>query len=187
MATFFSDHYTTTGVDQSSLPVLRSDAIPDSSRDHGRLMISRAAVTITTATVGDLIKFVTMKSGDRIHHVSVYVDGGWDASVVMHLGFHEQGDNHDGDLVGSATTLAASIDVASALDAWDAAETYGFGSNPSGEHRGLRIWEVINVQTASTYTVDPNIAFDLTGKVIAANITTVGLCVLEVAYTPQGG
>ncbi len=184
MATWFSDHYTETGVDQSSLPVLPATSAPDSSVDGGRLYIMRAFVSITTGTTGDELRLWTMRSSDRIHFFNVFCDGGFDNASTLDFGFYATGDNHDGAVVGDVDVLSKGIDITSAIDAWDASELFNDNSL-DGTDRGKKVWELINVGAASTYAQEPNVALDVVA-LFTANVTTIGKLVIEVGYTPQG-
>ncbi len=185
MATWFSDHYTETGVDQSSLPVLPATGVPDSSRYGGKLMCIRSYISVTTATTTDEFRFCTMQSGDRVHFANTYLDGGWDASTILNLGLFTPGDGHDGAVIRNVI-FAAALSVASAVDTWDSSEHLTEPSAFGGEHRGLTNWERVNISNPGTYPSNPNLAMDVAGVLSGANITTIGEMILEIWYTPQG-
>jgi hypothetical protein len=177
MATFFSDHYTT-GLDQTSLPTLRSDVIPDANKKHGRARISRATLTVTTATSADDLRFLTMKSSDRLHWIGVWTDGELDATAGD-VGIYLTGDDHDG-AVQDVNLFVDPLTLTSPIDTWDSGEC--FTQNVlGGEDRGKPLWEILAVGDGSD-TEDPNLLYDL-AITLTANNTVVGVTVMEVCYT----
>ena len=177
MATFYSDHYST-GLDQTSLPTLRSDVIPGADKKHGRQRVSSASMTVTTATSGDDLRFLTLRSDARLHMLCVFTDGELDATAAD-VGLYLSGDNHDGAVI-DVNLFTDPLTMTSPIDNWDAAETL-VANVLGGVDRGKTLWAMATVGDQS-YTEDPKVLYDL-ALTLTANNTVVGVTRMVAYYT----
>jgi hypothetical protein len=180
MATWFSDHYTVTGVNQTALPALRGDAIPDTRRKHGRLHISRGYAEILDSAAADVVRMMTIRSDAHLHWICLFSDGGFSASNSADVGIYLSGDDHDGALV-DVDLFDAAVDVTAAISTWDAAEIFTDGVL-TGEHRGLPMWELANAG-ADTLTADPRVLYDITVTLNGDDSAAASKLVMEIGYT----
>jgi hypothetical protein len=149
---------------------------------HGRERIKRAYMNVGTAAgIGDELRFMQFKSGDRLHELFVLTDGGCTAGA-MDLGLYLSGLNHDGavldvDLFCSALVLSTATVWAAA-----AAEIMIESAVLTDQDRGKPLWEILAVG-AGTDTVDPMLDYDLTGVVTTARTAAVTNIVVFARYT----
>lgn len=175
MAVYFSDHFSSDGVARESVDMQKR---APAGVGHSRLRYKRAFVTIPVDAVStEVIRFMSMKSGDRIMDMKLSNPGDC-GTATMNLGLYESGLEHDGavldaDLFMSAEDLATANDR---IDAFDEAATL------DNQDRGKPLWELLAAGAGSD-TVDPMEDWDICG-VLAANMATAAEEVLlEVWYT----
>lgn len=175
MATYFSDHFSTaaaaTTVDRVHRPVV--------AISHGRLRYKRAKIAFTPAAA-DIVRFFTLKSGDRLVELWLSSDDMASTSATVHVGIYKAGDNHDGAVIDD-DVFATSVDTATAaLARSDVFNEAGNFTLPVG--RGSTLWELADAG-AGTYTADPQEAWDVTMTIAAISGPAASDVVLEAYYT----
>ena len=180
MTVWFSDHFGADGTADTSIAT--PGKITPSSINHGRIYYKRGfveALALNSST--DVLRFFTMKSGDRLLELWISSDGGSGAGAID-IGLHLSGTAHDGaevdlDLFANAVTISTNIER---TDAFAEANTL------QHEDHGKTLWELAAIGL-QTYTVDPLVNFDFTANVTTDFTTTAPKLVLEAYYTSSGG
>ena len=182
MATYYSNHYSTNGLQADSYD---SQVRVSAGIGHGRLRYKRAQSTPTSAGTGDQIRMMTFKSADRLIELWIGTDGNATGGTID-LGMFLSGDNHDGASLGanndnSFMDNAALTTIAVRTNAFGEDGASAISVATENSVRGLTMWEIANFGDGA-YTVDPMTEFDIvitpTVAFDAANIVT-----LEAYYT----
>lgn len=184
MTQWFSDHLSLPGTTAGfggitvntlpdPLPVVSSAGV-----GHGRIRYKRATITgLPLVTTPDVLRFFSMRSGDRLFELLLSSDGGSTAGAV-HIGIYLAGTNHDGavvdaDLFASAQTISTALDR---TDVWTESTTL------DGTDRGKALWEQAAVG-AGTDTSDPDVVYDICATVSTSFTVADSELVLEAYYT----
>ncbi len=178
MPTWFSDHYTTAGLDESSLPTLRSAADATVQIKHSRMRHSMAIISVTDGAAADVFRMMTLRSSDRIIEMNWLSDGGFVAEAVADLGCYKSGDAHDGAIL-DADLFDTAVDISSATG-YTAVFNDGILTE---EDRGKQLWELVVVGAdPDSWTEDPKINIDLTLLMVSEPTAGLGLFKLFVKY-----
>jgi hypothetical protein len=180
MATYFSDHFATTGLNQTSLPN-PAPQIPF-GRKHSKVRTHIVSVDLTGSdpATNDEIRFCTLKSGDRIMSLKCSADAAWDATNALHVGVHASGKNHDGAVI-DADLFATALDIAAGFAMTDVLLE---SQTLDDEDIGKQLWQMMD-KGAATYTEDPLIDVDITGT-ISASGAAGGKIQMVIEYTHGG-
>jgi len=188
MGNNFSDHFNSSGTVGPGEGALAEALGLDSQRragggiGHSRLRWKRAKITVgTDVGIGDQIRMMSMKSGDRIHEFYFTSDGGTTAGAVD-IGVYETGIAHDGALPSANCVDQWSTTAVTVTTAVARVTRFALGDVAS-INRGDALWEMVNLSDAATYTVDPLISFDLTMTATIAFTASVATMLFEVFYT----
>ncbi len=177
MATFFSDHLSSDGVNKTAVDVA---ARHSAGIGHGRLRYQRA--TINTAggvpAAADILRFFTLKTSDRI--VEMYATGRPATAGTMDLGVHKVGSGlHDGAVV-DADLFSSALALTSALNTHGVAEVVLDVLQEAGTVtnalRGAALWQMAGLAS------DPREQWDVTGT-LAGSVAGTGTITLECFYT----
>jgi hypothetical protein len=179
MVDFLSDHY---GDGQNVVSPVAAKALDVAHRvdpgiGHGRRRYKRAQAnaTLLTATA-DTLRMMTFKSNDRIIDLLLTMEAGG-AGALLDVGLALTGNRHDGALV-DLDLFAADQDVALAQDRTNIYQ--GTGTTVTDLLRGLPLWQVADAG-AATYSVDPQLQFDIIFTCGAVNIDNAEY-ILEALY-----
>jgi hypothetical protein len=176
MASYFSDNFHVDGVTTPT-------ASDSQKRAHagiagGRVRYKRAFVTIpVTAVSTETIRFMSMRSGDRIHEMKISNPGDC-GTATMNLGLYLPGDNHSGTVLDADLFMSAE-DMATANDRVDA---FDESSTLDNQDRGKALWQLYAAGAGSD-SVDPMLDYDITGVLAASMDTAAEEVLLEVWYT----
>ena len=188
MPTIFSNLFNSSGTVSPGIGALAEELPLDTQRrasaglSHARVRRTHATVGLgTVAGVGDQVRMLQLKSGDRLYSLQFSSDGGNDAGDAD-LGFYKTGSAHDGALpstnsVDCFSSTAIAVDTAATRT-----ELFQAGDFDD-ENVGLQVWELINVSDAGTYAADPGGTFDITFTMTVASTTTISIVQLEAYYT----
>ena len=173
MAVYFSDHFNSTS---GATSLADPTQIVSAGVNGGRLRYKKGTIT-DTVTSGEVMRFFTMKSSDRLIELHISSDGGSDAGAV-NVGIYLAGTNHDGavvdaDLFGSAVTISTAIDR---TDAWTESTTL------DGTDRGKALWAQAAVGAGSD-TSDPGVLYDICCVASTTFTTADSIITLEAVYT----
>ncbi len=140
----------------------------DSKQTHAVLRKKRmlAANGAAYTPIGSVLIMGTFKSSDRIYDIRGTIDIDSGATGDIDLGLFKSGLDHSGsEDLGPDSDVASHDIFADAEDINAAAlsrvDWLTHASVILNVHRGLRLWEMVNVQDAATYTVDPQENWDL--------------------------
>jgi hypothetical protein len=180
-STYFSDHY---GSSDTGTPGDAITALPNPRRavtagiKHARKRVNICWLDTTgeDPVDGDVYRFCTMKSTDRIISIKAACDGTFSGSTDLSLGIHLAGDNNDGAVV-DFDLFAAALDVGAGFVL---TENVVVGAL-TDEDIGKMLWEQCDVG-ASSYGSDPGVEFDITGT-IANQGAAGGEVLVIVEYT----
>lgn len=188
MATLFSNLFNSSGTVSPGIGALTEELGLDSQKkspvgfSHARVRRTHAICGLgTVAGVSDQVRMLTLKSSDILYSLQFSSDGLGDAGDAD-LGFYKSGLLHDGALpstnsVDCFSSTAIAVDTA-------ATRTELFQSGDfDDENVGLKVWELINISDAATYTSDPGGQFDITFTMTVAVTTTLTTIQLEAFYT----
>jgi hypothetical protein len=170
MATYYSDHFTGTGISQTSADKTHR-APPGTKRTHlykDRIYVKALAVTT------DLIRFTTLGSGTRIYEMLISGDDAA-AAGALNLGLHKS-TRHGGAVIDADVFASAVAKNASRVDAFEEAATLG------DFERGEFLWQLADAGDA-TYTADPQEEWDITGTPSTSFTTTAQGFLLEILYS----
>lgn len=167
MATYYSDHFTPTGVSQTS-------ATRDHRTQSKRQTVKKDIVNVTAlALTTDVVRFTTLPSGARI--VDLRITGGDEADAgALDIGLHKS-ERHGGAVIDKDLFADAVAKDAARVDAFDEAGTL------DDQDRGKHLWELANIG-AGTYTEDPQEEWDITGTPSTSFTTTANSFTLEIDY-----
>lgn len=167
MATYFSDHFTPTGVSQTA-------AVRDHRTQEKRQHVVKDIVHVTAlALTTDLIRFTTLPAGSRI--VDLRISGGDQAGAgALNLGLHKSL-RHGGAVIDADLFASAVAKNAARVDAFVESTTL------THSMRGDRLWQLADTG-AGTYTEDPQEEWDITGTPSTSFTTTANSFLLEVDY-----
>lgn len=188
MPTLFSNHYNTSGSVSNGiglvgeeLPLASPHVKIGAGWSHARVRRSHARISMGTVFAsGDEMRMLTIKSSDRIYSIQVSSDGaGTDGEAD--LGLYLSGSAHDGALP-TANAVGLFGDALKLDDALDRVEEIEAG-DLDFEDLGMQAWEMINVATASTYSQDPIVNYDLTFTGTTTATGGVTIVNIEVYYT----
>lgn len=181
MATYFSNHFgtgtalTLAGTEPATLA---RDFKIGAGVGGARERYKRASMIIgTAAQIGDVLRMVKFKSGDRVKEIMLSSSGG--SAGIADCGIYKSGRSHDGvvldaDLFASAQALTGTI---ARVDIFKESTTL------KDIDRGKTLWELVTIGAAFTYTADPMEDWDLCLTMTAAMTTTLCTINLEVSYT----
>ncbi len=180
MTVWFSDHFGSDGDNDTSIAV--PGKITPASINHGRVYYKRAMITgMPLDSTPDVLRFFSMKSGDRLLELMVSSDGG-STAAAMDIGLYLSGLNHDGAVVDADVFETAQV-ISTAIERDD---VLAAGTVLQHEDRGKTLWAMANVG-AQSYTVDPLVNYDVCGLVTTAFTDADSIMVLEAYYTSSGG
>lgn len=176
MTVWFSDHYGTDGDNDTSIadPI----KVVSAGISRSRVRYKRAFFTgLALDSTPDVIRFFTLKSGDRLLELLISSDGG-SAAGAMDIGLYLSGTSHDGavvdqDLFASAQAISSAIERTAVLIE---------ASTLQHEDHGKQLWDMAQIG-AATLTADPLVNYDICGTVTTAFTTTDSILVLEAYYT----
>lgn len=174
MAVYYSDLITPS----SANTTLDSQHRAPVGLSHARTRTSVASITAMPLTT-DVVRMITLKSGDRLLKLELSSDGGSTAGAV-NVGLYLAGDAHDGavvdaDLFASAQTISSALDL---TDVFDEAATL------AGVDRGKTLWELAAIGAGSD-TEDPFVQYDIT--IVPSTTFTVADSELTLVATYMAG
>lgn len=175
---FFSDHFGT-GVATSLAGEIAYDSQKRISAGlgHARLRRKRASITVGTAAgIGEGLRMMQFKSGDRIYNCVLTATGG--TAGAADIGVYKSGFAHDGvvidaDLFGSAVTIAGGV---------ARVDQFTESAILANIDRGKPLWTLADIG-AGTYTVDPMEDWDIVLTITTAITVSLITLNLEVEYT----
>ena len=177
MTVWFSDHFGTDGVDDITIadPV----KVISAGIGHSRLRYKRAELSsLALLATPDVLRFFTLKSGDRLHQLMLSSDGGSGVGAAD-FGLHLKGTSaHDGAAL-DADLFATAQAINSALNQ---VSIFSEATTLLGADRGKTLWALAAIGGGSD-TVDPMLEYDFTATVTTAFTTTNTILVLEALYT----
>jgi hypothetical protein len=170
MPTFFSDQWTT-GLDQTSLPTLPSETEPHAGIKHARERVTIGRMTVTNAAAGDIFRFLTLRSSDRLLALYFSTLGIMTGADDASLGIYLSGDNHDG-----AVEDVDLFDVV--LDLLAVSNHADMFTNAALTHmqRGQPLWEL------NGDSVDPHVNYDVAITTIAEPVGAADVLAIEAHY-----
>lgn len=180
MATYYSDHFgtgvatTLAGTDAT----LTRDKKVSAGIGGARLRVKRGSITIGTAAgIGEILRMMKFRSGDRIFEVLLSTTGG--SAGAADIGIYKSGTAHNGavidvDLIGSAVTTSGTV---ARVDQFKESTTL------KDVDRGKTLWELVTIGAAATYTADPMEEWDLCLTMTTAITVSLQTIVVEVKYT----
>jgi len=176
MSVWYSDHYGADGTSDNS--IASPPNVVSVGVKHGRIRYARATLTGLCLDT-EVMRYLTLKSSDRILEIMISSDGGSTAAAANY-GVYKAGNAHDGavldaDLFASAQALSTAI-----------ARTDIFNESAVLQHedRGKQLWELVVVGAdPDSYTADPQILMDICGVVSTTFTDAVSITTLEVYYT----
>jgi hypothetical protein len=174
MSTWFSDHFGADGLNDTSLASPR--IIPSAGIAHGRVRYKRAYLS-GLCIAADVLRFFSMKSGDRLIDLMLSSDGGSTAGAI-NVGLHLSGDNHDGDAV-DADLFASAQAISTAMER---TSIFAEATTLQHEDHGKTLWALAAIGAGSD-TVDPLVSYDITGTVSTTFTDAVSILVMEAYYT----
>jgi len=187
MARFYSDHMNSNAT--PGVSALAGTAAFDSQRrsppglGHSRVYSQIARMTVGTAAIGDELRFITLRSGDRLGHLYVSSAGTSTALLVdIGLYLHGAGINAGVGAVIDADLFATAVDVNAGLARTD---EFTEATTLDDENRWTTLWEQAAVG-AGTDTVDPQLDYDIVLTPTAALTTVVEEIVVEAVYKSSG-
>jgi hypothetical protein len=190
MATIFSSLFNSSGSVEPGIGTITEELGLDTQRrasvghSHARVRRTVAQVSIgTVAGSGDQVRMMTFKSSDILHSLLFSTNGAGSAGEAD-LGWYKTGMEHDGALastnsVDAFSTTALVFDTATSPLRTEKI----FAGDYASKDMGKRVWELINISDAATYTADPGGTFDLTMTMTETMTGTVTLVTLEALYT----
>lgn len=186
MANFYSDHYSDDGTAATGTAATTSIDDPrikaPAGISHGKLRYKRGQIATTTAlSAGDVLRFFSLKSSDRI--LEMYLSKAVDASTSMtaDLGLYTEGGSVlDLDLFGDVANAPFS-DITVAVTRSDVLTNAGTVTDAD---RGKALWEMYALGAGSD-TSDPLVNYDI-GLTCAAEVGAVAITswALECYYVP---
>ena len=188
MPTIFSNHFNSSGTVQDGEGTLTEELGLDVGKKvhagikHSRMRRSHARVGLgTVAGVSDEVRMLTLKSSDRLYSLLWTTDGAGGAGEGD-LGFYLSGEANDGALP-SVNSVDCFSSTALVIDTTNTrVEAFELGDFDT-ENLGIQVWELINISDSATYSVDPNVNFDITFTMTQAVTTTLTIVQLEAFYT----
>lgn len=178
MANWFSDHFGTDGDNDTSLPVTIKTL--SAGVNHAKVRYKRAGFTgMPLASSSDVIRWFTLKSGDRLLELMWSSNGGSSAGN-LDFGLYTYAATHDGavldtDLFGSAVDVKTAAQRTSCLIE---------SAVLQHEDVGKTLWEMYAVGAGSD-TVDPAITYEIGSLVTTDFATADSILVLEAYYTSE--
>jgi hypothetical protein len=157
------------------------------SRKVGRVTVPLAA---SFGAIGDTVSFLDLKSGDRLVELLMSMDANQGATVSdWDIGLYKSSVTTIGDLVTADTNdmFAAAADLtgtALRVDRFKLGATTFLDMD-----RGLALWELVNLVTASTYESDPFETWTLAATSTDATVATATAAhvwQIEAIYVPGG-
>ena len=180
MTVWYSDHFGADGDNDTSLPSIGK--ITPASVNHGRIYYKRATVTgLPLNSAPDVIRFFSLKSGDRLLELLISSDGSPGAGA-MDIGLHLSGTAHDGAVVDQ-DLFASAQSISTAIERTD---VFNESAVLQHEDHGKTLWALATVGALSL-TADPLVNYDVTGTVTTSFTTTDAILTLEAYYTSSGG
>jgi len=179
MATYFSNHYTSTGIEQTAVDAgFRVSA----AISHGRVRYKRADATGLFLTT-DTVRMFTMQSGYRLLELWLSSDG-YSGAGAINIGLHKSGNAHDGlvidaDLFATAQTTSTIITRTNMLSEGGSA---AIAVATESAVNGLPLWQLA-AMGAGTDTSDPGESWDFTITPSTSHTTNNILLTLEAYYT----
>jgi len=176
MTVWYSDHYGADGDNDTSIaspPVVVPVGIK-----HGRVRYNRATITgLPLQTAPDVLRFFTMKSGDRLLELLLSSDGGSGAGAID-VGIYLAGTDHTGAVV-DADLFASAQAISTAIERTD---IFNESAVLQHEDHGKTLWALAAIGAGSD-TVDPEVLYDICGTVTTSFTTTDSILTLEAYYT----
>jgi hypothetical protein len=181
MADFFSDHWNAVA-GLTAIEDPRTMVAP--GLDHATVRYKRATVSVTTATAAtDVLRFVTLKSGDRIHEVRLTHAADASTTVAGNFGLHQTGPGGallDINLFCAVGTVPM-VDITLAIARVDITILEAIDDID----RGKALWEML-FEGAGSDTEDPRELWDLTMTIANETGIVASEYILEVWYTAGG-
>ena len=197
MARVYSDLYndiTKTGYDQATSYDSQFRAPRGLGHAVQRVAVAKFRFEIgDTLAIGDELRIKSFKAGDRITAIGMWRDDPG-ATGIFNLGLYEAGQDNDGveavaaasdDLFASVHSIAgAAVTYANRIlvDLWNEAGHF------DDFDRYKKLWELVNIQTASTYASDADGGdLDLVATMTAVTdgAAKFEMC-FEIHYTSDG-
>lgn len=115
MATWYSDHFTAEDASSTTATAANPRYKVPAGLARARLYYAHAFINLSPVTAGDIasddtVRFMTIKSADRIVECRLSWTNGAAAALTANFGFWESGIEHDGAEV-DATRLASAVDL----------------------------------------------------------------------------
>ena len=184
MPRFYSDHYTSDGIDQllpQSVFVKNAEAI-----DGGFIRYKRCRLDTTTSTktpdavpLGIQLRLLTLHSSIRPIALYLSTPGGFEVAMDADIGIHLPGVQNDGGGIDQ-DLFVNNLSIDTARNRLEM--LIGIGGNLADKDRGLTLWEMVNVAQPGKYARDPLIDLQLAIKIG----TTAGAgddLIMELYYT----
>ena len=192
MANMYSNHFNSGGSSGTGTPgvaTLAGELPYDSQRripaglGHSRLRTKVAWAQFGTAAgAGDVIRMMSMKSGDRIAAIRLFTDG-LCTDGTADLGVYLSGQQHDGAVIDADLFGAAhAIKTAASFDTVEEREAVFLAGALSEIDRYKTLWELCAVGAAS-YTVDPMVDMDICLTIVEAVTAALVKVIVAVDYT----
>lgn len=174
MTVWYSDHYGADG-DNDTSKVSPPLVVPVGIK-HARIRYARATIT-GMPLAADVLRFMTLRSGDRLLELMISSDGG-STAAALNFGIYLAGNAHDGavkdaDLFASAQAISTAIERTS---------IFLESGTPQHEDHGKRLWELLALGDGDD-TVDPVVLYDICGVVSTAFTDADSIMTLEAYYT----
>lgn len=173
MATYYSDHFATSGADTTTRDATYR---PPVGIGHGKMYYKVAHMSAFNPQTTDTVRVMSFKSGDRLNALLISCDATPSAGAV-NIGLYLAGDAHDGAVIDADLFVSAQA-ITSALDQTDAFNESAVLANTD---RGKTLWELAAIGAAS-YTADPMLVFDVV-MVPSTNFDADSIITIEAYYT----
>ena len=160
----------------------------DSKQTHA--VIRKKRMLVATGAVianNDRIVMGTFKSGDRIYDIRGTTDIDSGTTGDIDLGLFKSGLDHVANVDMGPDVDVDCVDMFCDAEDINAAalsriDWFTHASDMANIDRGLRLWEMVNLITASTYTVDPQENWDLVITCVEVTTDIALQILIEVDY-----
>ena len=150
MATYYSNLIQPDQTTPTTVPTIR--AITSAGQHRGRLRYSRAEINFASGTDladNEVIRWVTLKSSDRIIELHASSDADWRSTATFNIGLYLTGSNHDG-AEADEDLFASAVDFQNAVARTD---VFKEATTLTDMDRGKPIWTLLgaSADTATSY------------------------------------
>tara|TARA_R110000824_G_scaffold149633_4_gene319955 strand:- start:14550 stop:15089 length:540 start_codon:yes stop_codon:yes gene_type:complete len=175
MATYYSNLIQPEQTTPTTLPAIAN--IASVGQHRGRLRYSRAEINFALGTDladDEVIRWLTLKSSDRIIELHASSDADWHTVATFNIGLYLTGSNHDG-AVADEDRFGSAVDFVNAVSRTD---VFKEAATLTDMDRGKPIWELLgeSADTATSYDLTWQASANITASAGAVN------SVMEVYY-----